>query len=107
MAKRQNTKQNNAKFKFEYITCTVSLQFVANQGDGVVVHVLNDGGVSEHARALIYRNTGAGAAIAADSGSVAVTPSWQWGLGFTIPESGEYWVRVRATSEFLVPKVLF
>jgi hypothetical protein len=30
-----------------------------------------------------------------------------WGLGFTVSVSGEYWLRVRTTSEFLIPKASF
>src|SRR5207248_2835803 len=75
------------QFKFEYVTSTVSLLVQAGQGDSIVVHVVNDSGASENTRAIIYKNTGAGAITASDSGPVAVAPTWQWGLGFTIPES--------------------
>jgi hypothetical protein len=94
-------------FQFEYVTSTVSLIMRANQGDGIVVHVVNDSASKKRTQAVIYQNTGAGAVTVADSGAVDVAPTWQWGLGFTISESGEYWVRVRADSEFLVPTVAF
>src|SRR5205807_9788469 len=90
MAKPKKKKMAGPQFKFEYVTSTVSLLVIGNQGDGIVVHVLNDSAVSENARAIIYQNTGAGAIVAVDSGSAVVAPSWQWGLGFTIQESGEY-----------------
>ena len=105
--KKSKAKKKNPHLSFEYVTSTVSLLMTANQGDGIVVHVVNDSGTSENARAIIYQNTGAGALIAADSGNLGIVPSWQWGLGFTISKSGEYWVRVQVSSEFLIPKVLF
>src|SRR5262245_43971624 len=99
--KQQNTEAR--PLRFEYVTSAVSLL----KGDGVVVHVVNDSKLDEVAHAIIYKNTGAGAIVAADSGQVTVTPSWTWGLGFTIPESGEYWLRIRVTSEFLISKASF
>jgi hypothetical protein len=90
-------------FKFEYITSTVSLL----KDDGIVVHVVNDSDVAGNTHVVIYMNTGAGASIATDSGSVVVTPTWAWGLGFTIPGSGEYWLRIQTTSEVLIPKASF
>lgn len=90
-------------FQFEYVTSGISLI----HGDGVVVHVVNDSGVNESTHVVIYQNTGAGALTATDSGLVQVAPTWTWGLGYTIPSSGEYWLRVRATSENLVPKASF
>jgi hypothetical protein len=102
MPARKKSGGSNAP-KFEYVTSTVSLL----QGDGIVVHVLNDSSISEGTHVVIYQNTGAGAIVAADSGNVVVVPTWEWGLGFTIPNSGEYWVRIRASSESLIPKVSF
>jgi hypothetical protein len=90
-------------FRFEYVTSTVSLL----DGDGIVVHVVNDSGANEDTQALIYENTGAGAVTAADSGVAQIVPSWAWGMAYTISTSGEYWVRIRATSEDLVPKASF
>jgi hypothetical protein len=107
MTKKQKSVSRIPQFAFEYVTSTVSLLLKAGQGDGIVVHVVNDSGASEMTRVVIYRNTGTGATTASDSGSVAVVPTWQWGLGFTVPESGEYWVRIQATSEFLIAKVSF
>lgn len=98
----QKVKAEKATFAFEYVTSAVSLL----KDDGIVVHVVNDSGAPEHTRVVIYQNTGAGASTATDTGSV-VTPTWVWGLGFTVSKSGEYWLRVQATSEFLVPKASF
>ena len=103
MAQKQKTPAAGPLFKYEYVTSAVSLL----KNDGIVVHVVNDSGTTENARVVIYQNTGAGAIIAADSGVAAVIPTWNWGLGFTISSSGEYWVRVQVTSEFLVPKASF
>jgi hypothetical protein len=38
---------------------------------------------------------------------VDVVPTWMWGLGYTLTQSGEYWARVRASSQFVVPQVSF
>ena len=103
MARNQKEQTVDVAFKLEYVTSAMSLQ----KGDGIVVHVVNDSGIAENTQAIIYHNTGAGARTAADSGVVAVAPTWNWGLGFTIPESGEYWLRIQAASEFLIPKAAF
>ncbi|HEU4391976.1 MAG TPA: hypothetical protein VFV34_29590 [Blastocatellia bacterium] len=89
-------------FTVEYVTSAVSVM----KGDGIVVHVVNDGAALENARVVIYQNTGAGARTVTDISS-GVTPSWNWGVAYTIPESGEYWARIQATAEFLVPKASF
>ncbi|HZK79550.1 MAG TPA: hypothetical protein VFC46_00745 [Humisphaera sp.] len=102
MAKQKTPKPKIVQFKFDYVTSTASLLVVGGQGDGIVVQVVNDSGASANTRAVIYHNTGAGAIVAADSGNAVVAPNWQWGLGFTVHESGEYWVRVQASSEFLI-----
>jgi hypothetical protein len=101
MVNEKKSVKRNSKFQFEYVTSAVSLL----NGDGIVVHVINDSNIAEDVQVIIYKNTGAGASTATDSGRVVVTPTWTWGLGFTISESGEYWVRIQATSEFLIPKV--
>ena len=88
---------------FEYVTSAVSLL----RSDGIVVHVVNDSGAAENAHVVIYQNTGAGASPVADSGSVEIAPTWTWGFAFTVSQSGEYWVRIQATSEFLIPKASF
>lgn len=88
---------------YEYVTSTVSTL----KNDGIVVHVLNHSAVLHKTHVHIFQNTGAGAVQVADSGSVGVAPTWQWGLGFTIPASGEYWVQVEVDSEFLIPKTSF
>jgi hypothetical protein len=90
-------------FQFEYVTSGVSLF----NGDGIVVHVVNDSGANESTQVVIYQNTGAGATTAADSGVVQLVPTWTWGLGYTVPSSGEYWLRIRSSSESLVPKASF
>jgi hypothetical protein len=90
-------------FELEYVTSAVSV--LAN--DGIVVHVVNDSGVAEGTRVVIYQNTGAGAITVVDTGRVSVAPTWNWGLGFTVKESGEYWLRIQATSESLIPKASF
>ena len=103
MAQKQKTPTPRALFKYEYVTSAVSVL----KGDGIVVHVVNDSGTSESAHVIIYQNTGAGAITAADSGVAAVIPTWTWGLGFTVAESEEYWVRAQVTSEFQVPRASF
>src|SRR5450755_1990651 len=96
------------KMKFEFITSTVSLLISsAGQADGIVVHVVNDTKQKQQARVVIYHNTGGGAVISTDSGVVDIVPSWQWGLGFTIPNSGEYWVRISVSSAELITKASF
>jgi hypothetical protein len=89
--------------KFEYVTSTVSVL----KGDGIVVHVVNDSAVNTKTRVIIYQNTGAGAVVAVDTGDLAVTPTWQWGLGYTIANSGEYWVRIGVSSDSMIPKASF
>jgi hypothetical protein len=96
-----------AQFKFEYVTSTVSLLKTGGQGDGIVVHVLNDANVKAKTHVTIYQNTGAGAVAAYDSGDVDVVKSWTWTLGFTITGSGEYWVRIKVSSENLIPKASY
>jgi hypothetical protein len=90
-------------FALEYVTSAVSMQ----PNDGIVVHVVNDSGVAENTRVIIYQNTGAGAITVVDTGRVSVAATWTWGLGFTVKESGEYWLRIQTTSEFLIPKASF
>jgi len=103
VAKRNERGKKAQSFDFEYVTSAVSVL----QNDGIVVHVLNDSGAVAKTQVLIYQNTGASAVTAADGGGVDVVATWVWGLGFTISTSGEYWLRVRATSEFLIPKASF
>ncbi len=95
------------QFAFEYGTGTVALVRQASHGDGIVAHGINDSGLPESTRVQVYQNTGAGATTATESGGVVVTPTWQWSLAFTIPNAGEYGVRIRATSECLIPQVAF
>jgi hypothetical protein len=96
-------KPGDGRFELEYVTSAVSVQ----KGDGIVVHVVNDSAVNENSRVVIYQNTGAGAIVATDSGSVVVTATWTWGLAFTVVASGEYWLRIQATADTLVPKASF
>lgn len=107
MPNNAHAPEKKGAYRFEYVTSTVSLLMQSGQGDGIVVHVVNDSSKTDHVEVVIYQNTGAGAVVAAQSGPVDVVPSWQWGLGFTIPSSGEYWVRIRTSSEFSVPTVSF
>ena|SRR5688500_9127353 len=90
-------------FEIEYVTSTSSVL----EKDGIVVHVVNDDAAAADVQVVIYQNTGAGAAVVADSGVTSVVATWQWGMAYPVPSSGEYWVRVRAASAFLVPKVSF
>lgn len=87
----------------KHVTSTVSTL----DNDGIVIHILNVSDAAKTARARIYKNTGAGAVQVSDTGTVAVTPTWEWGLGYTVQESGEYWVELDAGSETLIPKVSF
>ena len=95
------------KMKFEYVTSTVSVLVTGGQGDGIVVHVVNNSTKKEKARVIILHNTGAGSVVATDTGTVDITATWQWGLGFTVPTSGEYWVRIEVSSSNLVAKASF
>lgn len=99
-------KQKNP-FLFEYVTSTVALLEKNGQGDGIVVQVLNDSVATTKAQALIYQNGGGGAVVVVDSGLVDLPPTWAWSLIFTIAKTAEYWVRIRAASEFSVPSVNF
>ena len=87
----------------EYVTSAVSVF----ENDGIVVHVVNDDAAGGTTQIVIFQNTGAGAITAVDTGIVNVLPNSMASVGFTISESGEYWVRVRASSEFLIPKASF
>lgn len=91
------------EFVLDFVTGAVS---VIN-GDGIVIHVTNDSQVEATTQLLIYQNTGAGAITQSDSGSYTLPPAWTGGVGYTIQESGEYWVRIRSTSEFVIPQVSF
>jgi hypothetical protein len=99
----QTQEAMGSAFELEYVTSAVSVL----SGDGIVVHVVNDSGVGENTRVVLYQNTGAGATTVLDTGLVAVTSTWTWGLGFTVKASGEYWLRIQATSEALIPKASF
>ena len=102
MAKQRKVQSKSPGFTFEYVTSAVSLLV----GDGIVVHVVNDSGTAGNAHVVLYKNTGAGASTVSNSGSIVV-PTWNWGLGYTVAESGEYWLRIQVTSEFLIPKASF
>jgi len=41
-----------------------------------------------------------------DSSSV-VTATWVWGVGYPVPTSGEYWLRIQTTAESLIPQASF
>jgi hypothetical protein len=93
----------SAGFVVEYLTSADSVLL----NDGIVVHVVNDSAVTASTRVVIYKNTGAGAVTIFDSGSVNVVATWTWGVAHNVSQSGEYWVRVQASSESLIPKVSF
>ncbi|MEA2562381.1 MAG: hypothetical protein QOH06_3885 [Acidobacteriota bacterium] len=99
----ENVEPASPAFELEYVTSAVSVL----PNDGIVVHVVNDSSVAESTRVVIYRNTGAGAITVVDTGRVTVTPTWTWSLGFTVKEPGEYWLRIQASSEALIPKASF
>jgi hypothetical protein len=107
MSRAKKAPKKGPVFRFEYVTSTVSLLTQAGQGDGIVAHVVNDSAALHHTRVIVYHNTGAGAVISTDSGVIAIVPTWQWSIAFTVPSSGEYWVRIAVTSEVLIPKVSF
>ena len=44
---------------------------------------------------------------ASDTGTINVAPTWNWGLGYTVSTSGEYWLRIQTSSQFLIPKASF
>ncbi len=90
-------------FELEYVTSAVSVR----ADDSIIVNVVNDSGVAESTRVVIFQNTGAGAITVADTGRVTVTPTWTWILGFPVKNPGEYWLRIQTTSESLVPKAVF
>jgi hypothetical protein len=87
----------------EYVTSAVSL----SKDDNIGVQVVNDSGLPETARVVIYQNTGAGAKVVADTGRVTVAATWTWGLSFPVKDPGEYWLRIQASSEALIPKASF
>jgi len=89
--------------KYEYVTGATSLL----KGDSIGVHIVNDSNQTELARVVIYQNIGAGASVVADSGIFNITSNWTWGLGYTLSDSGEYWLRIQVSSQFLVPKASF
>ena len=91
------------KYQLEYLTSAVSLF----SGDGIVVHLLNEAQKNATTRVIIYQNTGAGAIVATDSGDIVVAPTWVWGLSYTLSSNGEYWVRIKASSDTLIPKASF
>ena len=92
-----------AGFELGYVSSAVSLR----TDDGIAIHIVNDNSFSGAAEVLIYKNTGAGAVTVADSGIVNLTPSWTWTLGFTAKDSGEYWVRIKVSTEAMVPQASF
>lgn len=95
------------RYLYENVTSTVSMLVSNGQGDGIVIHVVNDSNKTEKVSVVIYQNTGAGASVVVDKKDVDIIPSWAWGLGYTVKDSGEYWVRIRMTSESLISKVSF
>lgn len=92
------------RFKYEYVTSTVSLR---DNEDVIVVDILNDSDAGQSTQVVIYLNTGTGATTVAESDIVTVIPTWKWRLAFPVTQSGDYWLRIRATSKFLIPKASF
>lgn len=90
-------------FELEYVTSAVGMA----TNDNILVDVVNDSGVAENVRVVIYKNTGPGAVMVADTGRVVVTPTWTWGLSFPVKDASAYWLRVQVTSESLIPRALF
>lgn len=90
-------------FELEYVTSAVGM----GPNDSILVDVVNDSGVAENARVAIYKNTGAGAVLVADTGRVNVVATWTWGLSFPVKDGSAYWLRIQTTSESLIPRALF
>lgn len=90
-------------FELEYVTSAVPVQ----TNDNIAVQVVNDSGVAENVRLVIYRNTGTGALTVVDTGRVVVAPTWAWTSSFPVVVPGNYWLRVQATSESLIPQAMF
>src|SRR5262245_21263921 len=90
-------------FNFEYVTGDMPL--LAN--DGFETHILNDSGTAESMRVVVYQNTGAGAVVYKDTGTMPVAPAWSGGFSGNFIDPGNYWIRIQVSSENLVPQVLF
>lgn len=90
-------------FELEYVTGAVALV----TDDGILVDGVNDSGVTENVRLVIYKNTGAGAVLVADTGRVNVAATWTWSASLSVKDTSAYWLRVQTTSESLVPRALF
>ncbi len=84
---------------------TNAVSLLAN--DGIGVRVINDSGVAENTRVVVYQNGGAGATTVADTGRVAVTPTWMWAMGLAVKNPGDDWLRIQTTSESLIPQATF
>lgn len=93
------------EYKFEYLTGRVSLKIQNEQPDGIVVHIFNNSEVIEHSRIFIYGSSLVSPIV--DSENLILNSNSHSGIGTTIPESGEYYVRIQTTSEFIVPTVSF
>jgi hypothetical protein len=90
-------------FELEYVTSGVSL----TTNDAIGIQVVNDSGVAENTRVVIYKNTGAGAVTVVDTGRVVVTPTWTWLMSLPVKDPGTYWLRIQTTSESLIPSASF
>ena len=90
-------------FELEYVTSAVGM----GMNDAVLVDVVNDSGVAENVRVVLYKNTGAGAVTVIDTGRVVVAPTWTWGSNIPIKDGSAYWLRIQTTSESLIPRALF
>jgi hypothetical protein len=91
-------------FRYEYVTSTVPLRPLHNT---IIVRVVNASAGRARVRVIIHQTSGLGAQVAADSGVRKIAATWDWYLGFPVPSPGDYWVRVLANSDVLVPAVSF
>jgi len=91
------------EFALEYVTSTMSLP----AGDVITARVVNDSAAVEHVQVVVYKNTGAGAAVVLDTGRLPVGATWAWFVTLNLMEPGEFWLRIRTSSEALVPGASF
>jgi hypothetical protein len=86
----------------EYATGAVSMV----RGDGLVIHVTNASSQTEDVELTIFENAVTGATTVAGPYRQTLPPLFTGGLGFTVSEGGEYWVRIQG-SEWIIPHVFF
>ena len=90
-------------FQFEYVTSTVGML----KNGGIVVSVLNDSATAENMQIIVYYTLFATSRVVMDTGVKVVHPTGVWVNGFTVVDNGEYSVRIRVSSEYLIPNALF